>query len=546
MSTLSYLMAFAVALALSMLIIPVMIRFAPALGMLDEPDERKVHAHPIPRVGGIGIVVGSLIPLYFILGVAEPQHMYFFWGALVLLVFGSWDDSCELGHYVKFIGQFMAVVPLVYLGDVYVTHLPLMGLEPISDTVGRLFTVVALIGMINAMNHSDGLDGLAGGESLLSLGCLIYLAYLGGGDELVLIGLATVGGVFGFLRFNSHPARIFMGDSGSQFLGFVLGYVAIDLTQNVNPALSPAIPALILGLPVADIIAVLAQRAYQKMNWFKATKNHIHHRLLEVGFDHYSSVVVIYAVHAALVLSALVLGYAGDGLILSIYLGVCVVIFGLLGLAARSDWKVGSASGETWVSRLVQSRTGQAVIVGWPTLIVRIGLPLVLVGTSLAVDAVPIDFTMGSSLLLLGMVATIVMPSMRSTINRGAIYIAVGFIVFLCEISPSPFYLEWAFLEKTVYAILAAMVAMGVRYERNRFFTVTPMDFLVVIGVIVVGFLSELEVQQYYIDVVLIKMIILYYGCELIIATRTKAFDVLWFGVVIGLSVITFKGFIVL
>ena len=289
---LTFLLPLIAGLAISMVLIPVMVRLAPRLGMIDKPDPRKVHAVPIPRVGGVGIVLGALLPIALLLPLDQSLIAYVF-GALVLFGFGVLDDCRELGHYVKFIGQIIAVIAVVYFGDVYVTQLPFMGGEAISETAGRLFTVFAMVGLINAINHSDGLDGLAGGESLLSLAGIAYLSYLAGGMTVTLIALATIGGLFGFMRFNTHPARIFMGDGGSQFLGFTLGFLAVLLTQDVNPVLSPALPALLLGLPIADIIADFIQRIYHKMNWFRATRNHIHHRLLDLGFHHYESVVVV-------------------------------------------------------------------------------------------------------------------------------------------------------------------------------------------------------------------------------------------------------------
>ena len=209
-------------LVISMVIIPVMVRLAPRLGMIDRPDPRKVHAVPIPRVGGVGIVLGALLPVILLLPL-DPSLKAYIFGALVLFGFGVMDDCRELGHYVKFIGQFIAVIAVVYYGDVFVTHLPFMGGEPVSAAVGRPFTVFAMVGMINAMNHSDGLDGLAGGESLLSLGGIAYLSYLAGGTAVSLIAFATIGGLFGFMRFNTYPARIFMGDGGSHVPGLYAG-----------------------------------------------------------------------------------------------------------------------------------------------------------------------------------------------------------------------------------------------------------------------------------------------------------------------------------
>ncbi len=162
-SPLTFILPLIAALVLSMVIIPIMVRLAPRLGMMDKPDPRKVHAIPIPRVGGVGIFFGALIPIVLLLPIDQTLVAYLF-GALVLFAFGVMDDCKELGHYVKFIGQFIAVIAVVYYGDVYVSLLPFMGGEPVSALVGKPFTVIAIVGMINAINHSDGLDGLAGGN----------------------------------------------------------------------------------------------------------------------------------------------------------------------------------------------------------------------------------------------------------------------------------------------------------------------------------------------------------------------------------------------
>ena len=256
----SFLFALLTALVISMVVIPMMIRLAPRIGMVDHPDPRKVHAKPIPRAGGVGIVLGALAPLVLWLPIDGLLGAYLF-GALVLLAFGAWDDIQELGHFVKFIGQFIAVIAVVYYGGLHVTHLPFVDGE-LTESTGKIFTVFAMVGMINAVNHSDGLDGLAGGLSLLSLSAMAYLAYLSGRDAsfLIIVALAALGGILGFLRYNTHPASVFMGDGGSQFLGFTVGFLAVYLVERVNTAVSPALPALLLGLPIVDILAVFTQR----------------------------------------------------------------------------------------------------------------------------------------------------------------------------------------------------------------------------------------------------------------------------------------------
>ena len=207
---------------------------------------------------------------------------------------------------------------------------------------------------MNAINHSDGLDGLAGGESMLSLIVLAFLAFVGdNGTVAVVIACATMGGVLGFLRFNTHPAQVFMGDTGSQFLGFTLAFLAIYLTQVCHPALSNALPLLMLGLPIVDILAVLYLRIRQNTNWFKATRNHIHHRLLDRGFNHYESVIIIYSIQALLVISAIFLRYQNDWWVTAWYLPVCASVFVLLVIAEKMNWQAHRVNDESRVSQFI-------------------------------------------------------------------------------------------------------------------------------------------------------------------------------------------------
>ena len=196
----------------------------------------------------------------------------------------------------KFIGQLLAAIIVVYYGEIYVHHFPFLGTEELPEYIGQPFTVVAIVGMVNALNLSDGLDGLAGGEALISLAAIAYLAYQFDGAIAIAVAAATIGGIFGFLRFNSHPARIFMGDAGSQTLGFVLAVLAVYLTQQVNSLVSPVVALLLLGLPIIDSIVVFYLRARRGDSLVVAAKDHLHHRLLALGFYHYESVMIIYSI----------------------------------------------------------------------------------------------------------------------------------------------------------------------------------------------------------------------------------------------------------
>ncbi|MEQ9379688.1 MAG: MraY family glycosyltransferase, partial [Pirellulales bacterium] len=319
---------------LSSLAIPVAIRLAPLLGMVDEPDARKVHVAPIPRVGGVGIALGTLVPLAVLMP-WDPLLQAFVIGSLTLFIFGAWDDAVELSHWVKFVGQFAAAITVVFYGGLWVERFPFLGGEVLSPEIGKPFTVFAMVGVINAINHSDGLDGLAGGEALLSLIVIGFLAVAADDSFGVVLSCAVAGGILGFLRFNTHPAQIFMGDAGSQVIGFALGFLAVYLTQIAHPALSPALPLLLIGLPIADINAVFYLRITGGMNWFRATRNHIHHRLLDLGFEHYETVIIIYSVQALLAGSAVLLQYTSDWLVCLMYFGTVVLLFTFLTLAER-------------------------------------------------------------------------------------------------------------------------------------------------------------------------------------------------------------------
>lgn len=394
----NYLFTFFTALVVSMVIIPLMIRLAPRVGMLDYPDQRKVHAEPIPRVGGVGIVLGALIPILMWSPLGDFMRAYLF-GSVVLLVFGVWDDSRDLNPYLKFIGQIIAASAVVFYADVYITSLPFMDMEPVPEYFAKPFTVFAIVGMINALNVSDGLDGLAGGLSILSLSCIAYMAYMAEGFGVITIVVAALGGILGFLRYNTHPARVFMGDTGSQFLGFTLGFLAVLFTQKINPAVSPSLALLFLGLPIIDMLAVIAQRFHYGISPFAATKHHLHHRLLELGFDHYEAVVMIYLVQALFVASAVPLSYESDWLIMSLYLGVSGLIYLAIYGAIREHWRAHHTHAVSWLTKAINAIKRHKLFVKTPVLFVVASIPLFFVITSLAATHVPKDFSIISVVL---------------------------------------------------------------------------------------------------------------------------------------------------
>jgi UDP-GlcNAc:undecaprenyl-phosphate GlcNAc-1-phosphate transferase len=541
-NTMTLLLPMIIALVVSMMLIPVMVRLAPALGLIDQPDPRKVHAHPVPRVGGFGILFGALLPVVLFLPL-DHTLTAFLTGAVMLFLFGVLDDAMELGHYAKFIGQFCAVVTVVYWGGVYVTHFPFLPDGTVGESAGKLFTVFAMVGMINAINHSDGLDGLAGGEAMVSLCCIAWLAFLSSGTPVTLIALSMVGGLLGFMRYNTYPAIIFMGDGGSQFVGYTLGFLAVILTQQVNTVLSPALPLLILGLPIADIIGVFIQRIYKKMNWFRATRNHIHHRLLDLGFDHHESVVIIYSIQVALVVSAALLPYETDGLITGLYLAVVASVYLLLVAAERSGLRAHrKASAAPGTGGMEPARLGERLtrLSYW---VLVAGLSLSLVAGSMLATTIPPDFTLLATMLCgLLLVRLLVVGTARFLPLRVLCYMSITFVVYLFNTYQPHYLMGLDPFTYSLFAIMVAAIAVAIRFSGATAFTLTPTDFLVIVAVLSLAILSTRGVVDTRITAITLKSIILFYACELVLNRMRYRWNLFTVSTLVALAVVSARG----
>src|SRR5262245_2058133 len=319
-------------------LIPALMRLADRLHVIDVPGPRKVHARPIPRVGGVAMVAGALVPLLFWLE-GGPTLQAYLAAALLLLLFGIWDDRVSLGYLSKFVGQIIAAIIVVEWGGVLIHSLTLTDRVELPDQLALPLTVLFLVGITNAINLADGLDGLAGGTTLLSC-CAIAMLGMAIGDRFVAtVAIVLAGSILGFLRYNTYPARIFMGDGGSQFLGFTVGVIAVLLTQSESAPISAALPLLLLGVPILDTLMVMVQRIAEGRSPFSADRNHIHYRLLGLGFDHHEAVVVIYLLQAALFLTAWFMRYESDLRIGLAFGAYAVLVLGALFGASRRGWR---------------------------------------------------------------------------------------------------------------------------------------------------------------------------------------------------------------
>ncbi|MEW6429203.1 MAG: MraY family glycosyltransferase [Thermodesulfobacteriota bacterium] len=293
--------------------VPLSVRIALRMGILDLPDSRKVHRSPLPRMGGLGMYLSFLTTILLCIK-AAPMVQGIALGATISCFTGLVDDLYQIPPKMKFAGEVLASIVFTVVSGV---NLPgfgdLFGLGRIDLGVAApLVTVFCMVGVSNALNLSDGLDGLAGGIAAIAFFSLAVLAYLSQAWYSLVLSLAGLGPTLAFLRKNSYPAKLFMGDCGSLLLGFLLGAISVRLAHGggMHQPIPPIAMATILAIPVADTLWVMGGRLRKGENPFLPDKTHLHHRLLGMGLAHRDVVATIY------VLCALfgMLGVAGSHL----------------------------------------------------------------------------------------------------------------------------------------------------------------------------------------------------------------------------------------
>jgi len=535
--------SFIIAMFVTMLLIPPLMSGAARLRIVDVPGERKVHATPMPRVGGIAMTLGALLPVAMWL-IDSPAVLSYVLAAACLVLFGVWDDRANLSYRVKFLGQVGATLIVIFLGGVVVRLFPFAEEEGLPTWLAVPFTVFALVGVTNAINLSDGLDGLAGGTTLLSLGAVALLAFMAGDFVVVTLALAVMGSIMGFLRYNTYPARVFMGDAGSQFLGFSAGVLVVLLTQRSNPALCPAIVLLLLGLPIIDTLVVMAERVHEGRSPFSPDNNHIHHKLLALGFDHYEAVIIIYLAQAALVTTAYFLRYDSTALILGIFAALCVSVTVFFRVAEARGWRahrVGVDEQPALIRRQVRwLRDHDAV--GRGTRIVAAAAIFTAFLLGAAMGAVPSRDIGWMALALLGVMLTLFVTSRGKPFNlgeRAGLYTVSSIVAYLAASPATPVLVQSVFNALVLLVLLAVLIAF--RFARDRKFALTPLDVLVIFVVLVGPNLPGTPLNQPGISLLVAKMICFFYGCELVVARAQRSDDMMRFAMYATLGIIAAK-----
>ena len=361
---------------------------------LDVPDARKVHTEPVPKVGGLAMAIGALVPVVLVADGGRFVNSVLI-GACVIVLFGLVDDLKNLGWKAKFAGQIAAALIVILYGNLNICYLGSCLPDGMSlpEVLALPITMVVIVGVTNAINLSDGLDGLAGGTSLLTFLCIGLLCFTGGDFPeklfIMLLCTAMVGAIFGFLRFNTYPATVFMGDTGSQLLGFLAVTLALGVTQRETP-LSPLLLLLLLGFPVLDTLTVMVERIAAGRMPFSPDKNHFHHKLMRLGLFHTEAVVTIYAITALLTASAYLLRYHSDWLLLSCYAAFCALVV-LMFTAAESRGFRFPRTGffDTGIKARLKIIKDKSLLIRACFLPLQFGMPLLLTAAVLVRGEVP-------------------------------------------------------------------------------------------------------------------------------------------------------------
>jgi UDP-GlcNAc:undecaprenyl-phosphate GlcNAc-1-phosphate transferase len=513
-------MPFIVGMVVTMVCLPALVRLAVKWLMVDHPGARKVHSIAIPRVGGVAMACGVFVASLFTINL-QPADIWFLAAAAVLTIFGALDDRFDLDYRVKFIGQLTAVAIVVAAGDVRFQSIALDDRLWLPSWLSVPITVVFLVGITNAVNLADGLDGLAGGTTFLCLCAVALLSSAGLPGSSTALTLAFAGAVLGFLRFNTYPASVFMGDAGSQLLGFSIGVLSIRATQSASSEISAAIPILLLAVPILDTLSVMVQRIAEGRSPFSPDKNHIHHKLLAMGFGHHEAVMLIYVVQGALFVIAYFMRYESDLLILGFVTAFFFLGLGILQFAARTGWRFrakGLDPSGSAVPRLMS-------VIHKPGLLPRLSYAAVAAGVGTYAVLIVVETATLSGdfrILIVALLAVVIGFSAvlrgapLNLIEKAALYVTATALVYLdAVVLPADRWLSavgWAAI-----GVAAVATAVRLRLYNDRRFLLTPLDLIVLFMALVVPSLLDTLHLPHGGALAIAKLVILFYALEMLV-----------------------------
>ncbi|MDO5311768.1 MAG: MraY family glycosyltransferase [Clostridia bacterium] len=334
--------ALAVAFLIAFAATPAVMSLAHKINAIDVPrDKRRVHKKPTPLIGGLAIFYGFIISV-LCFAELDRETAGILIGSVIIVTVGMIDDAIDMKAIVKLLCQIIAAVIVVYSG---------VRIEQFANPFARWFggppyiymnywvsvavTVIWIVGICNAVNLIDGLDGLAVGVSSIAAICMLILTLLSQNVNVAIITAAVAGACFGFLPYNFNPAKIFMGDTGALFLGYILACISIQGFLKLSAIISFAVPIIVLGLPIFDTLFAIVRRVLTGRSPMSPDRGHLHHRLLDMGFSQKQTVAILYTITAVLCLTAVVVSTRGYARGILLIVSVMLIIWAALKLMSE-------------------------------------------------------------------------------------------------------------------------------------------------------------------------------------------------------------------
>ena len=482
---LQYLYGFFLALLSSLILLPFLMKYASQLGLVDNPtgSSRKLHKAPMPRSGGLGIIIPTGIAILVVLP-WDDSILSFLFSSLIIVGFGLLDDVIELKPTQKLVGQALGVT-LAMVGGMTISNVPFIDNSP--AWLSYALTFVFVMAVINGVNFSDGMDGLAAGTTLMALVLIFLLAVEGNDIQVAIIAASICAALVGFLRFNTHPATIFMGDAGSQFLGFSVAWLAITVSQTETSTLTRVMPLLILGIPIMDVLQVICVRIKKKLPLPGPDREHFHHQIGKLGLPQAGVVATIYILQLILLLGAFLMQHNSDAEALVFYICYLVVVLGLLYAIHLQGWRIREANGFGGVNRRNWFFRRASFLHPYSGKFYGSSLAGLLVVFAVMSTEIPKGFIYIALIIATSVLCVRLVARGRWTlaIGRVSTYGATTFCVYGMTLSSPPHASFGVF--DLMLALLTVALAVSIRTTRKQYFWLTPQDLLVLFFVILLG-----------------------------------------------------------
>ncbi|MCB1043898.1 MAG: undecaprenyl/decaprenyl-phosphate alpha-N-acetylglucosaminyl 1-phosphate transferase [Acidobacteria bacterium] len=523
-----YFLIFTTALVTTLLLVPPVKQLAQVAGVLDEPNERKVHQNVVPRLGGLAIFFGVLVTfaIYF----SDLQKFKgIFTGMVIIVIVGLIDDTLGLQPRLKLLGQIVAALAAIVVSDINIDFLGgVLGSHLDLGLLSVPLTLFWIVGITNAINLSDGLDGLASGISLIAFACFGFLAYQRDDMVLFAVCLALIGSILGFLKYNTHPAEIFMGDTGSLFLGYSLGTLSLVGNFKSLTTVTLITPVLVLLVPITDTLWAIIRRLKEGRSPFSADKMHFHHRLMSYGMNHTESVSVIYFISAVLSICTVALANSSS---LKYFLIPTLVLSIVLTLGQIGGFVdlTGPAKKATQTLDRMLSLKLQNLMANASLMLIQIGAVLYITAFALGLPWVPPNMLLISTFTIMLVLYLLIT---RSENGESFLIFTLFFLAAMVVVVTEHllrrhhdfFGLPFQSIDTLVFWILVVGVFGKIVFRKSKELVLTtPLEFFIFLMLVAMAFVPK-EIQlEFGLVRIILRSLILFLAFKIILLAKLRS-----------------------